>query len=493
MKNGIVMYEKIYRILKNKIECGLLPSGSRLPSRTDLCREFGTSEKTVRHAVKLLSDYGLVETGQRKRPTVTFDYSGALEEKRLLPLRKADVTTAGDLLKTGIFLCYPIIQYGIDLCGGNDWHIPEAILGKMEPDRPIEFWRLSNRFWRFFIARTGNDFILRAVDSLGLSELDPLPGSLEVRTEYFTRLKEFLYTIKTGGKPTEVRFADLSFLYRFLPDGGEHSPVCKVASDSPFRLGAKELGRRISWAEEQYSRVYLDLLGLIAIGKYRPGDRLPSHAGLRQIYGVSVDTTIKAVQLLKQWGVVTAVRGKGIFVAMGPEKLRHIPIDPALVAYHVRRYLDSLELLSLTAEGVAAHAAAHDRAVENAGKLGSKLEDWWNNSYLYQLSPIVLLEFLTDYIEYSALRTVYKVIQKNYHIGRSIPKLLHHAKNRHNREIHRQCVEAAEALASNSPDIFAKKAAEMFRYTHQLIIRECKRLGYWQPAMRVYDGTLLWK
>ena len=36
---------------------------------------------------------------------------------------------------------------------------------------------------------------------------------------------------------------------------------------------------------------------------------------------------------------------------MGPEKLRHIPIDPALVAYHVRRYLDSLELLSLTAEG----------------------------------------------------------------------------------------------------------------------------------------------
>ncbi len=45
-----------------------------------------------------------------------------------------------------------------------------------------------------------------------------------------------------------------------------------------------------------------------------------------------------------------------------------------------------LELLSLTAEGVAAHAAAHDTAVENAGKLGSKLEDWWNNSYLYQLS-----------------------------------------------------------------------------------------------------------
>lgn len=490
MKNGIVLYERIYHILKNKIECGLLPNGSKLPSRTELCREFGTSEKTIRRVVKLLSDHGLVETAQRKRPTVTCPDTPVKD--RPASLHKADATAAGDILKTGIFLCYPTIQHGMELCSGAEWSIPGAILEKMNPGQPTEFWRLSNRFWRFFVARIGNDFILRAVDSLGLSELDPLPGTLGIRSEYYSNLKELFRTVRNDGSPEKIHFADLSELYRFLPDGDNYTPVCKVVSDSPFRLGTKELGRRISRAEERYSRVYLDILGLIAIGKYRPGDRLPSHAELRRIYGVSVDTTIKAIQLLQKWGVVSAARGKGIFVVMGPEALGKIPIDPDLVSYHIRQYLDSLELLSLTIDGVAAHAASRATA-EEARQLRGRIEDLWEHSYLYQLSPIVLLEFLTAHIEYGALRAIYKVIQENYHIGRSAPGLLSHTKNRYNREIHEQCMQAAEALASNDSGAFAKKAAKMFRYTHQLIIGECKRLGYWQPAMRVYDGSLLWK
>jgi len=492
MKNGIVMYEKVYQILKNKIECGLLPKGSKLPSRSELCREFGTSEKTIRRVLKLLSDQGLVETAQRKRPTIVFDSSGTSDKKRLVSLHKADATAAGDILKTGIFLCYPTIQYGMDLCSGTEWRIPESILEKTDPNRPTEFWRLSNRLWRFFVARIGNDLILRAVDSLGLSGLDPLPGTLGVRTEYHTKLKEFLYTVKNGGDPGEIHFADLSSLYRFLPGEENDTPICKVTSDSPFRLGTKNLEHQISSADERYSRVYLDILGLIAIGKYRPGDRLPSHAELRRIYGVSVDTTIKAIQFLQKWGVVSATRGKGIFVAMDPKTLSKISIDPDLISYHIRQYLDSLELLSLTIDGVAAHAASRV-TIEEARQLYNKIEDLWNHSYLYQLSPIVLLEFVTDHIEYGALRAIYKVIQQNYHIGRSIPKLLRHTKNRYNHEIHQQCIQAVEALINNDPETFAKKAATMFRYTHRLIIVECKRLGYWQPAMRVYDGSLLWK
>ncbi len=492
MKNGIVLYEKIYRILKNKIECGLLADGSKLPSRTDLCQEFGASEKTIRRAIKLLSDRGLIKTAQRKRPVVTFDDTAASEKRRVASLHTADATAAGDILKTGIFLCYPMIRHGIELCCGNEWRIPGAILENMDPGQPTEFWRLSNRFWRFFVARIGNDLILRAVDSLGLSELDSLPGTAEVRREYYSRLKEFFCIVKNGGSPEEIRFADMSSLYRFLPDEKNGAPVCKVVFDSPFRLGTKGLGRRISRAEEQYSRVYLDILGLVAIGKYRPGDRLPSHAELRRIYGVSVDTTIKAMQLLQKEGVVYATRGKGIFVAADFKKLSEIQIDPDLLSCHVRRYFDSLELLSLTVEGVAAHAAAR-AAVGEARRLRGQMEDLWDHSYCYQLSPIVLLEFLTGHIEYGALREIYKVIQENYHIGRSIPKLLGHVKNRYNREIYGQCIQAAEALAEGDPGAFAKEAAKMFRGTHRLIIRECKRLGYWKPAMDVYDGSILWK
>ena len=97
MKNGIVLYEKVYRILKNKIECGLLADGSKLPSRTDLCQEFGASEKTIRRAIKLLSDRGLIKTAQRKRPVVTFDDTAASEKRRVASLHTADATAAGDI------------------------------------------------------------------------------------------------------------------------------------------------------------------------------------------------------------------------------------------------------------------------------------------------------------------------------------------------------------------------------------------------------------
>lgn len=41
----MLMYERVFQILKNKIESGLLPEGTSLPSRADLCQEYGTSEK----------------------------------------------------------------------------------------------------------------------------------------------------------------------------------------------------------------------------------------------------------------------------------------------------------------------------------------------------------------------------------------------------------------------------------------------------------------
>lgn len=66
---------------------------------------------------------------------------------------------------------------------------------------------------------------------------------------------------------------------------------CYVPADSPFRVGVQGLNQWMKTAEERYSSVYLDILGLIAIGYYQPGDRLPSHAQMQKMYGVSVNTT----------------------------------------------------------------------------------------------------------------------------------------------------------------------------------------------------------
>ena len=60
-----LMYERIYEILKDRIESGVLPAGTKLPSRDSLCREFGTSGKTIRRVLSMLKENGLIDTPEK--------------------------------------------------------------------------------------------------------------------------------------------------------------------------------------------------------------------------------------------------------------------------------------------------------------------------------------------------------------------------------------------------------------------------------------------
>ena len=63
-------YQRIFQILKNKIESGSFPKGSSLPSCTKLCREYTVSAKTMRRVLAMLSGAGLIETSEGKRAVV---------------------------------------------------------------------------------------------------------------------------------------------------------------------------------------------------------------------------------------------------------------------------------------------------------------------------------------------------------------------------------------------------------------------------------------
>lgn len=62
---GEYAYQQIYRQLRQDIVDGLLPSGSRLPSRRLLAEELGCSVITVEHAYALLVDEGYAEVRPR--------------------------------------------------------------------------------------------------------------------------------------------------------------------------------------------------------------------------------------------------------------------------------------------------------------------------------------------------------------------------------------------------------------------------------------------
>ncbi|MDO5602770.1 MAG: GntR family transcriptional regulator [Oscillospiraceae bacterium] len=484
----MLMYDRVFQILKNKIESGLLPEGTRLPSRADLCRELGASEKTVRRVLTMLEEEGYIETAQRRRPVVRPRKSAGHQTTRRA-LEKIDKDITSDVMKTAVLVCYPVIKKGISRSTKEDLQIPRRILDSMKIADPAKFWRLSKQFYRFFVARNENALILQAVDGLGLADLRPLRDDIEARTRYYEKIQEFMVTLEMGGTPESVRFDDMSGMYGMSKD---MDPAFKAASDSALLLGRNRLETLLEVSEIRYSTVYMDILGLIAAGRYRRGDRLPTHRELRKIYDVSVDTTIKAIQILQEWGVVTTVRGSGIYVKMDRDDMWKVQVSPHLIAYHVRRYLDTLELLTLTVEGAASCAAANITKTQ-VQALRAEIDRQWNKDYLYGRTPAILLDFITAHLGIEALDAVYSLLCRNIGIGRSIPGLLTTQKTPVNCEIHEQCMEAVEALSDGDQEAFAQKAVQAFESIYRLVVEECKRLRYYETAKKVYDGSALWK
>jgi GntR family transcriptional regulator len=54
------MYESVANDLREKIEDGTYPPGSKLPSRRELCQQHGVSEIVVARAMWILKHEGLV-------------------------------------------------------------------------------------------------------------------------------------------------------------------------------------------------------------------------------------------------------------------------------------------------------------------------------------------------------------------------------------------------------------------------------------------------
>lgn len=472
MKSDVILYEKIYRKLKYQIACGILAEGQKLPSRAEMCKEFHTSEQPVRCALEMLAKEGLIITEKRKRPVVAGNVK-FLHNVAECSVRKAESIPADDLVRTAIILSYPLIVHGISLCEDKDWMIPEKIVNLMDPKDMEDFWHLSNSVWRFFIARNNNELILRTVDSMNVSRIYSSLDSYEKRDSYYRMTKALINAMKEGKNPTSIEFGDISLVYTNLK--------CDEHLEEKLRKG-----------EERHSSVCLDILGLIDIGVYQPGERLPSHKELQDFYGVSIDTTLRAIKTLKEWGVVKTAPKKGIVVAMDLSDIKKIRISPKMIAKHVRRFLDSLEFLELTIETVTLHAMREVKK-EDIDKLLAKLYEQWQDPRVFHFFPSTLLEFITDHIRYETLRAVYEVMRKNFRVGRSIPKLIVKDKTEGDHQDYQKSLTAVAKLYDGDTRAFASIMGELFKDIRSQVIAACIAFGYYEDAIKVYDGRTLWQ
>lgn len=57
-------YIQLVSILKQQVASGILRAGDRLPSESQICKQYQVSPMTVRRAINILSDQGIVDTAQ---------------------------------------------------------------------------------------------------------------------------------------------------------------------------------------------------------------------------------------------------------------------------------------------------------------------------------------------------------------------------------------------------------------------------------------------
>jgi GntR family transcriptional regulator len=71
------------------------------------------------------------------------------------------------------------------------------------------------------------------------------------------------------------------------------------------------------------TRIADDLRARIELGEHRPGDQLPTYEQLTQRYLCSSGVARKAIDLLRQQGLVISKQGKGVFVRERVQPKRH--------------------------------------------------------------------------------------------------------------------------------------------------------------------------
>ena len=77
------LYEQVFEQIKNAVRNGDYKKGNLLPSEKELMELTGVSRVTVRQALKLLSDSGIIETYKGKGSVVVVDWNGLLSPGEL--------------------------------------------------------------------------------------------------------------------------------------------------------------------------------------------------------------------------------------------------------------------------------------------------------------------------------------------------------------------------------------------------------------------------
>ena len=184
------LHEQVVRAITERIVSGEFASGESLPSEAEMCADYGVSRSSVREALRVLAEKGLVEVrqglGTRVRPPESWDFLDTM----VLSVRRergAMVAVIRDLLEARRMVEVEVAGLAAARAREADLALLEASLETMRTsmDDPQRYAAADFAFHRVLLEATGNRVLVRMAEPIrelleySLQTTDSIPHVLE--------------------------------------------------------------------------------------------------------------------------------------------------------------------------------------------------------------------------------------------------------------------------------------------------------------------------
>ncbi len=151
--------KSIYTFLERKIAGGEFKPGDRLPSESELCREFDVSRGPVRAALDQLTAIGLIKKRKGGGSFVTEQDSSSFLNI-VLPTLRFNSNDYREILEMRCALDKLIIELCLEHHDKNDYQELDAVMMEMEKKRRADdFFNLDRTFHTILSSLTGNRLV----------------------------------------------------------------------------------------------------------------------------------------------------------------------------------------------------------------------------------------------------------------------------------------------------------------------------------------------
>ncbi len=348
------LYNLAYRHLLYRIHFGFYPTGSKLPTISELCKTFQVSNFTIHSALKMLEKEHFVSLCQGRSAIVTYGAQTEAHQAYFLSYCHAMKEAILDLQDTMLIIWPEILYQGLCLCGEEDIKELVDIANRIT----TKDTHLLYEFFSYIIQQLGNPLLanLHLSYTLFTHVVRNHRTNKEVYVNNIDCFKERMKTLlmlRNNGSYEELKHTLILFcqeqvkhirtFYSSLPD--LPSPQQSL-EPIPYQWNYYTKRPQISF------KIAIDLLKRI-YSSYKKYEYLPSVAALSQQYAAPVITIRRAVKILNDVGITESINGKGTRVIVGNGSTIEIAnLSSPNLKKVLLPYLESVQLILITCKNI---------------------------------------------------------------------------------------------------------------------------------------------